>query len=413
MAVSPIGIAGAGATIALAVKTAKIKTRNLPRRIAAAPNSAEMVPAIGAAVRPLAALEGASASGRVPVRSRAVTRVRPLLLPLAMATGVAALVRPPLLPLAMAVGVPVPVPPLVRSVRKNDARDRARGVACRPLALVRVLAGAQLRNEPRAHRNGAPLRKRRDDLLPAAREVVPPGVVRVEAAIGAPRHEDITHREQLTDMDILASAAALRMAGAVPLIAVPRTAEATASAIADPLTPRGTPQEVAVTDRISERRAIVGDSVLPATPIAVPHIGADMATDRISALADIVDTVMAPLMAVMAVDSVMAGTVLAATPRMAAAASAIPVMAEELSLITAAAVRLASAIRDTSTAATVDTLMQDPEAVDIPRTVVGATEPASIVGKVAAGSPMLITWFPRGDAASAGIAAKNVSCAGL
>ena len=130
-AVSPTGIAGAGATIALGVKTAKIKTRNRPRRIAAAAPDEAMVPPIGAAALPLlqalAVPAGASVLGLVLGLSRAVNRVSSLLRPLAMAVGVKMRLRSFLRSLARAVGVVMRVPLLLRSVRKDDGKGRERG----------------------------------------------------------------------------------------------------------------------------------------------------------------------------------------------------------------------------------------------------------------------------------------------
>ncbi|MGH7170568.1 MAG: hypothetical protein ACRELG_09855 [Gemmataceae bacterium] len=62
---------------------------------------------------------------------------------------------------------------------------------------------------------------------------------RLAVAIGAPRRADINHRARLAGMDILASAAVVRMVGAPPLIGVPGMAEDTVLAIADTLAARG------------------------------------------------------------------------------------------------------------------------------------------------------------------------------
>ncbi|MGH7170569.1 MAG: hypothetical protein ACRELG_09860 [Gemmataceae bacterium] len=194
---------------------------------------------------------------------------------------------------------------------------------------------------------------------------------------------------------------------------------------ADAVTARLT--AVAVTARLT---AVAATSVGVGTVMAATHrIGVVAATALISALAVTADAVTARLAAVaatlattlpaavVAVDSVLAATVLAATAlaathRMVAAASVMRVMAVGRSLITAVAVRLASAMPDTAVAVGVDTLMRDSLAVDINRTVVGAASPASIAGKVGAVSPITIRWLPDGDTESTGIAA-NVSRAEL
>ena len=126
-------------------------------------------------------------------------------------------VRPLLQPLARAVGVTARLGPLLPSVRKNAAKDRARVVALRPsLALVQapVSVGARLRNDPLADRNGPLLPRRLDDLHRAGLAAVPPGVVRVAVGIGARKHAVISRRERLADMDVLASAAVVLTVGA-------------------------------------------------------------------------------------------------------------------------------------------------------------------------------------------------------
>jgi hypothetical protein len=292
--VSPTGIAGAGATIALGVKIPKIKTINQPMKSRALPIGAAALPPIGAAVRlPLRAHAAADEGLHFP-RDRVANRVSLLLQPLVMAVGVAMSVRPLLRPLAMvagaairvrrllhrvrkdsakdrkrgeeifhlalarsravnvvrpllrrlamAVGVTAHVGLLRRSVRKNAGKDRARDAALRrPLALLRApdSVAARVRNDPLARRNAPLLPEQLDDLHPADRAAVPPGAVRVAVGIGARKRVVISRRDQfaVTD-DILALAAELLTVVAPPLIAVPRTAEATASAIGDTLAAR-------------------------------------------------------------------------------------------------------------------------------------------------------------------------------
>ena len=233
-------------------------------------------------------------------------------------------------------------------------------------------------------------------------------------------------------MDILASVVAVRMAGAAPLIAVPRMDAAMDSAAVDALAARSTAQEDAAISA-GAPEVIVADTSVSAKPIAAPRIGAVADTELISALAVTADAVTARLTAVVdavalslsvvvvAADSVLTAPsrmvvapprMVVAPPSVVAAPSARQVMDVELSAIRVVAALLASAMPDTAVAVGVDTLVRDSQAVDNNRLVVGAVSPASIAGMVGVASPLLITCLPGVDGVSPAIAAK-VSCAEL
>ena len=476
-AVSPIGIAGAEATIALDAKTPKIKTKNRPIRIAADLNGEKLVLGIGAVDRPLLPpLAAAAGASDRPASGLGVDRAPQLLQPHVMAISVGDRVLHLLPLLVKATGVAPLVRPLLRDVPRIDAKDRERGEAICRLVPVADLDGTRVPNATRKHRlgrrlreqksdalrakhedrNGLPLHARQIDLLPAGLAVGFPGAVRAvveigagrrtakrrrhgvrlpsarprAVEIGARRREDTSHRERLAGMDILASVVAVRMAGAAPLIAVPRMDAAMDSAAVDALAARSTAQEDAAISA-GAPEVIVADTSVSAKPIAAPRIGAVADTELISALAVTADAVTARLTAVvdavaltLSVVVVAADSVLTAPPRMVVApprvvgprlpsrASARQVMDVELSAIRVVAVLLASAMPDTAVAVGVDTLVRDSQAVDNNRMVVGAVSPASIAGRVGVASPLLITCLPGVDGVSPAIAAK-VSCAEL
>lgn len=187
---------------------------------------------------------------------------------------------------------------------------------------------------------------------------------------------------------------------------MPRTAEAAASVIVDPLTTRSMAVKVeaaSVTTSVLIA-ADTSDSVPPIAvqSIAVLRIGAVADTGLISPLAGradmvtascaaVVDRVVTTLsVAVLLAGSVMSAAVLAVPLRIIVAASAIRGMVVELSDLTSVVGLLISAIQDTVVVVAVDTCTRASPAADIEGMVPGAMSPASIARRAGAASPIVL-----------------------